>query len=66
VAAKSSILGLDVVASLPLNSGHEEGSDATSVLPDSGDISVVLLKQQVSKNADTGWNGTRKYDGYSP
>ena len=50
--ASQSSSGLDVVPGLPLNGGHEEGSDAASVLLDSGDISVVLRDQQVSKNAN--------------
>lgn len=54
ICAIDSGLGLDVVASLPCNGSHKEGSDAASVLVDSGDISVVLRGKHVSKNVQEG------------
>lgn len=54
ICAMDSGLGLDVVASLPRNGSHEEGSDAASVLVDSGDISIVLRDKQISKNSHEG------------
>lgn len=42
---------LDVAPGLPLNGGHEEGSNTASILLDGRNFGVVLRNEVVSRNA---------------